>query len=121
MAAVPLATALLVGAAVAPTDAAAVAALLGRARSRCPSGSTRCWRSNPGLNDPMSIFLTVFVIRVIVDPASATWLDGALLFAREMIGGAALGLGGGWLLAPAVAPPAVRSPAPPWCWCWPSA
>ena len=37
----PLAPALLAGAAAAPTDAAAVAALLRRAGARCPSG---CWR-----------------------------------------------------------------------------
>ena len=32
-------------------------------------------------------------------PASATWQNARLLFAREMVGGAVLGLGGGWLLA----------------------
>ena len=47
----------------------------------------------------MSIFLTVLVIRVIVEPTSVTWLSGAFLFAREMVGGGAIGLGGGWLLA----------------------
>ena len=47
----------------------------------------------------MSIFLTIFVIRVIVLPDDATWQNGVLLFAQEMFGGAALGLGGGWLLA----------------------
>src|SRR5262249_41489911 len=52
-----------------------------------------------GLNDPMSIFLTIFVIRVIVVPAEATWQGAALLFVQEMAGGAALGLAGGWLLA----------------------
>ena len=89
IAAVPFAKAMLVGAAVAPTDAAAVAALLGRARLALPERINALLEVESGLNDPMSIFLTVFVIRVIVDPASATWLDGALLFAREMIGGAA--------------------------------
>ena len=98
IAAVPFAMAMLVGAAVAPTDAAAVAALLGRARLALPERINALLEVESGLNDPMSIFLTVFVIRVIVEPASATWLNGALLFAREMIGGAALGLGGGWLL-----------------------
>ena len=47
----------------------------------------------------MSIFLTIFVIHVITEPASATWSNAALLFAREMIGGTVLGLAGGWLLA----------------------
>ena len=98
IAAVPFAMAMLVGSAVAPTDAAAVAALLGRARLALPERINALLEVESGLNDPMSIFLTVFVIRVIVEPASATWLNGALLFASEMIGGAALGLGGGWLL-----------------------
>jgi cell volume regulation protein A len=47
----------------------------------------------------MSIFLTIFMIRLITGPASATWSSAALLFAHEMIGGIVLGLAGGWLLA----------------------
>jgi cell volume regulation protein A len=47
----------------------------------------------------MSIFLTIFVIRAIVLPEEATWQHGLLLFGQEMVGGAVLGLGGGWLLA----------------------
>ena len=98
LAAVPFAMAMLVGAAVAPTDAAAVAALLGRARLALPERVTALLEVESGLNDPMSIFLTVFVIRLIAVPATAGWLDGALLFTEEMLGGTALGLGGGWLL-----------------------
>ncbi len=60
--------AMLVGAAVAPTDAAAVAALLGRARLALPERINALLEVESGLNDPMSIFLTVFVIRVIVEP-----------------------------------------------------
>jgi NhaP-type Na+/H+ and K+/H+ antiporter len=99
IAAVPFAKAMLVGAAVAPTDAAAVAALLGRARVALPERLTALLEIESGLNDPASIFLTVFVIHLIVEPGWATWGNGALLLAREMIGGAAFGLGGGWLLA----------------------
>ncbi|HEY2620026.1 MAG TPA: potassium/proton antiporter [Acetobacteraceae bacterium] len=99
IAAVPFAMAMLVGAAVAPTDAAAVATLLVRARIALPERVTALLEVESGLNDPMSIFLTVFVIHVIVQPGWATWLNGALLFAREMVGGGLLGLGGGWLLA----------------------
>ncbi len=96
---VPFVLAMLVGAAVAPTDAAAVTALLGRARVALPERLTALLEVESGLNDPMSIFLMIFVVRAIVAPASATWLSGTLLFAREMIGGAAIGIGGGWLLA----------------------
>ena len=99
IAAVPFAKAMLVGAAVAPTDAAAVATVLGRARVALPERITALLELESGLNDPMSIFLTVFVIHVIVQPVWATWLNGALLFAQEMVGGGLLGLGGGWLLA----------------------
>ena len=66
---------------------------------RFPQRVTALLEVESGLNDPMSVFLTVFVIRIIVAPEAATWLNGALLFVREMAGGAALGLGGGWLLA----------------------
>ena len=99
IAAVPFAMAMLVGAAVAPTDAAAVATLLGRARVVLPERITALLELESGINDPMSIFLTVFVIHVIVQPVWVTWLNGALLFGREMVGGGLLGLGGGWLLA----------------------
>ena len=47
----------------------------------------------------MSIFLAIFVIRVITAPASATWSHGVLLFALEMVGGTVLGLAGGLLLS----------------------
>jgi cell volume regulation protein A len=99
LAGVPFALAMMVGASVAPTDAAAVAALLGRARLSLPPRVTALLEVESGLNDPMSIFLTIFVIRVIADPAWVSGLNAALLFAREMIGGAVLGLAGGWLLS----------------------
>jgi cell volume regulation protein A len=96
---VPFRMAMLVGAAVAPTDAAAVAALLKRTRVALPERVTALLEVESGLNDPMSIFLTVFVIHSIIDPAATTWLGGTMLFLREMVGGLLLGLGGGWLLA----------------------
>jgi NhaP-type Na+/H+ and K+/H+ antiporter len=99
VASVPFAMAMLFGSAVAPTDAAAVGALLGRARLALPERVTALLEVESGLNDPMSIFLTIFVIQVITAPASATWSHAVLLFASEMIGGTALGLAGGWLLA----------------------
>ncbi len=99
LAAVPFSSALLLGAAVAPTDAAAVGAMLGHAKLALPKRVTALLEVESGLNDPMSIFLVILVIRVITEPATVTWQSGALLFVEEMIGGAALGLGGGWLLA----------------------
>ena len=96
---VPFAYAMMLGAAVAPTDAAAVGSMLGSARLAIPERVTALLEVESGLNDPMSIFLTIVVIRIIVEPASVTWQSGALLFAQEMIGGGGLGLGAGWLLA----------------------
>jgi cell volume regulation protein A len=96
---IPFVTALLFGAAVAPTDAAAVGTLLNRARLALPARITALLEVESGLNDPMSIFLTIFVLRAVTDPAWVGWSNAALLFIREMIGGGAIGLGGGWLLA----------------------
>jgi cell volume regulation protein A len=93
------AKAMLVGAAVAPTDAAAVAALLGRTHVALPERITALLEVESGLNDPMSIFLTVFVIHAIINPAAVTPSGGVTLFLHEMVGGMLLGLGGGWLLA----------------------
>ncbi len=95
---VALVPAMLLGAAVAPTDAAAVGAMLSQARLALPDRLTAVLEVESGVNDPMSIFLTIFLIRMMTNPASATWQSGALLFAEEMVGGAAVGLGGGWLL-----------------------
>ena len=97
--AVPFSYAMLLGAAVAPTDAAAVGSLLGRARLALPERVTALLEVESGLNDPMSIFLTIFVVRMIITPEAATWQSGILLFVREMAGGTVLGLAGGWLLA----------------------
>lgn len=98
VAGIPFVTAMLFGAAVAPTDAAAVGALLRRARLALPDRITALLEVESGLNDPMSIFLTIFVIHVITEPGWATWSNASVLFAREMVGGAVLGLGGGWVL-----------------------
>src|ERR1700722_5216258 len=99
VAGVSFAMAMLFGSAVAPTDAPAAGALLVRARLALPERVTALLEVESGLNDPMSIFLTIFVIRAIVLPEEATWQHGIVLFAQEMFGGAALGLGGGWLLS----------------------
>jgi len=98
IASVPFVMAMLIGAAVAPTDAAAVGAMLRQARLVLPERLTALLEVESGLNDPMSIFLTIFVIRAIIEPATATWQNGLLLFAEAMVGGGALGLSGGWLL-----------------------
>jgi len=96
---VPLLGALLAGAAAAPTDAAAVAVLLRRAGAALPERLLALLEVESGLNDPMSVFLTFLLMRLIAEPGSLGFGDAVLLFLREMVGGAVLGLGGGWGIA----------------------
>jgi len=96
---VPFLGALLAGAAAAPTDAAAVAVLLRRTGAALPDRLLALLEVESGLNDPMSVFLCFLVIHLIAEPGSLGFGDGALLFVKEMAGGALLGLGGGWALA----------------------
>jgi cell volume regulation protein A len=99
---VPLLGALLAGAVAAPTDAAAVAVLLRRAGAALPERLLAVLEVESGLNDPMSVFLTFLLLRLIVEPSSMGFSDAALLFVKEMAGGAALGLAGGWALLQAL-------------------
>src|SRR5271166_5290625 len=96
---VPVMAALLAGAAAAPTDAAAVAVLLRRAGAALPQRLFALLEVESGLNDPMSVFLTFLLLRLIAEPGSVSVGGAVLLFLKEMAGGAALGLAGGWLLA----------------------
>ncbi len=96
---VPLTAALLVGASAAPTDAAAVSALLRRAGAALPERLFALLEVESGLNDPMSVFLTFLFLQVIAEPAAVDAGYAVLTFFREMAGGAVLGLVGGWVLA----------------------
>jgi cell volume regulation protein A len=96
---VPLVGALLAGAAAAPTDAAAVAVLLRRAGAALPERLLALLEVESGLNDPMSVFLVLLLLHLIAAPGSLGIGAAVLLFFREMAGGAALGLAGGWALA----------------------
>ena len=60
--------ALLIGAILAPTDAAAVAVLLRRARLALPKRVTAALEEESGLNDPMSVFLTVLLTQQVLAP-----------------------------------------------------
>jgi cell volume regulation protein A len=96
---VPVAAALLAGAAAAPTDAAAVAVLLRRAGAALPDRLFALLGVESGLNDPMSVFLTFLLIRLIAEPGSIGVGGAVLLFLEQMVGGAAFGVASGWLLA----------------------
>lgn len=95
----PLIPALLAGSAAAPTDAAAVAVLLRRAGAALPERLLAVLEIESGLNDPMSVFLTLLLLRLIAEPGSMGIGEAALMFLEEMAGGAVLGLTGGWVLA----------------------
>ena len=87
-----------IGAALAPTDAAAVAMLLHRARVGVSDRVTALLEVESGLNDPMSVVLTVALVTLATSAAGLTPGHALLLLLEEMGGGAVLGLAGGWAL-----------------------
>jgi cell volume regulation protein A len=89
------AQALLIGAAVAPTDAAAVSTLLKRSPFRVPHRVGAILEMESGLNDPISVFLMIFAVSLVLQPAAMTVNHALILLAREMVGGAAIGIIGG--------------------------
>jgi cell volume regulation protein A len=92
------AQALLLGAAVAPTDAAAVGTLLRQGGIRLPERVGAILELESGLNDPISVVLMVLGVDLILHPGLLTPGHALLLVAQEMLGGAAIGIGGGFLL-----------------------
>ena len=99
---VPWSETLVIGAALAPTDAAAVALLLRQARVAVPDRLTALLEVESGLNDPMSVFLMVAVVTALTAPGGLGAGHAAILFASEIGGGAVFGIAGGhalsWLL-----------------------
>ncbi|HYZ60953.1 MAG TPA: cation:proton antiporter [Acetobacteraceae bacterium] len=89
--------ALLLGAATAPTDAAAVTVLLRISHVGVPSRVSAVLEVESGLNDPMSVFLTVALVELVTTPEGLDAAHVLWLFAREMGGGAAIGLASGFL------------------------
>lgn len=90
--------ALLLGAATAPTDAAAVSVLLRLSRAAVPSRVVAALEVESGLNDPMSVFLTVGLVEVLTAPGGLRAGPAALLFLEEMGGGAVIGFASGYAL-----------------------
>ena len=88
--------AMVIGAALAPTDAAAVGLLLRQARVAVPERLTALLEIESGLNDPMSVFLTVLFVEALIHPGAMTAPHALSFFALEMGGGAAFGLAGGY-------------------------
>ena len=90
--------ALLLGAATAPTDAAAVSVLLRVSRIGVPSRVSAALEVESGLNDPMSVFLTVGLVEFLTAPEGVGAGHAALLFLEEMGGGTVIGLASGYAL-----------------------
>ena len=89
---------LLVGAIVAPTDAAAVSALLHLRRLELRARIAAILEVESGINDPTSVLLAVLLVALLLAPAPVTGSHIVALLAREVVGGAAFGVGGGYLL-----------------------
>jgi potassium/hydrogen antiporter len=89
---------LLIGAAVAPTDAAAVATLLKIGAVKVPFRVAAILEMESGLNDPISVFLMIFAVDLVLHPATMTLGEAGRMVLREMLGGAAIGVAGGSML-----------------------
>ncbi len=89
---------LLIGAIVAPTDAAAVSALLHLRRIELRARVAAILEIESGINDPISILLTLLLVDLLVAPAPLAASHIVVLLAREIVGGTAFGIGGGYLL-----------------------
>jgi cell volume regulation protein A len=92
-------SALLIGATVASTDAAAVFTLLHQHSIGIRQRLVAVLETESGLNDPMAVFLTVSVVELMGPvSAGANWLSLIALFVQQMGVGLAAGLGGGKLM-----------------------
>jgi cell volume regulation protein A len=88
----------LVGVIIAPTDAAAVSALLHLRGLELRARVAGTLELESGINDPLSVLLTVLLVNLLLAPAPLTGSHIAALLAREVVGGSAFGIGGGYLL-----------------------
>ena len=94
--------ALLLGAILSSTDAAAIFLLLQRSDRDINRRVRATLEAESGMNDPMAVFLTILAVELLLDPANAEpWRIG-LRLAIQLVGGAAIGVGGGlglrWLI-----------------------
>lgn len=93
------AIALLLGAVVSSTDAAAVFGTLHSQRVRLNHRLKAVLEIESGANDPMAVLLTIGLIEYIQSPAAFGALHGLGFFALQLGGGALIGWAGGRLLA----------------------
>ncbi|MFN7510988.1 MAG: potassium/proton antiporter [Betaproteobacteria bacterium] len=92
-------TALLLGAVVASTDAAAVFALLKASGARLNERVANTLEVESGVNDPMAVFMTITLIGLAAGTLEPTAFGLARMFVLQIGLGLALGALLGWLLA----------------------
>ena len=94
-------TALLLGAIVGSTDAAAVFALLTRSGVTLNERVAATLEIESGMNDPMAVYLTLAFIALLLPGASSTsaWSTMALSFVQQFGWGALIGVAGGFAMA----------------------
>ncbi len=92
----------LLGAMMAPTDAAAVASVMRASGLHLPKRVDATLEVESGLNDPMSVFLTLLLVEAMLAGHSIDPGHAAVLFLREMVGGAVFGVAGGFAMVAAL-------------------
>ncbi|GAB4138154.1 MAG: potassium/proton antiporter [Sphingomonadales bacterium] len=97
---------LLIGAIISSTDAAAVFFLLNLHGTQLAKRPNTVLEAESGLNDPMAVFLTVTCVELLLSGATSIGWDAAGDFIRgfslQILGGAAIGLLGGYGLVVAI-------------------
>lgn len=94
---------LLLGAIVGSTDAAAVFALLRESSVRINQRVRATLEIESGTNDPMAIFLVIALIEIFTRQGTLAWWELALDLVAQLGLGGLIGIGGGLLLAAAIA------------------
>ncbi len=89
---------LLLGAMMAPTDAAAVASVMRASGLHLPQRVDAALEIESGLNDPMAVFLTLVLVEALLAGHGIDAVHAVILFLREMIGGAVFGVAGGFAM-----------------------
>ncbi len=90
---------LLIGAIVGSTDAAAVFGLLHSRGLELKQRVAATLEIESGSNDPMAIFLTIFLVETLLRPPEFFGVAAVLEFIQQMGLGAGLGLAGGYVVA----------------------
>ncbi len=86
--------ALLIGAVVASTDAAAVFLLINAGGFACGRACATRWRWRSGTNDPFAVFLALLLVEILA-MGGHSWAHAAVTLLRDTVLGCIIGYGGG--------------------------